>query len=333
MQVVSGTLQLKELLDLLNPLLNNHYLNNEDPTFSMIDKIDEGYYQRGSGIPILFTVPKGTLSATTHESNLGDIINDVFYILDIEYLYFLQTLSSLDQKKYQMDWIVFESNRSIIVAGALKWVAILDFWQDRASSSNSVGRLDYEKMERYYTSIVKNIFNIFKRKSQNFIVHALGLNLSSRKRKPIKQELEYVKQELKYYESPKEIVIDEHLKKMVFAYICPICGSTENIVLTGSDHTNFKSTRSVMTYNKVTENVEYECRHKEKEWESEICSGFHGKIMLNGLKEDDDFDKAFLYLFYWIERQDDSIRYIRTVDIIEERTINQYIEYLKKTDK
>ena len=180
MKSASGVSPLNELLEVINHLIINHPLYKDDPMFDIVKKIKKGFYKGLLPKTVLLYTRVGSLSATTHASKIVDHVDDIFHIADIVYVLFLLTLTKMEQQNYQVKWRIEENTRDIIEAEFMHQVVELDFWQDRSSKTNSVGRLDYEKMERCQKSSSKNIkTSIMKNGSSDFFIPLLDIGRKS----------------------------------------------------------------------------------------------------------------------------------------------------------
>jgi len=289
MKISSGKTNLYVVITSLEKIIDNslEYKNINSSIAST--KIIDGFYEKLLLSPLVFHVPNNTIVESNSDDDFEKYKDNIFYIEPIYILLLCMNWSSLEQKKFEVSWIVCESNRAVQKTRVFHDVAFLDYHMRRAEGQeNTNGRLDYARMDTLFFQKYKkkDLINFLKTPRKYFFFSIFGIN-------PVERKGIYAKQKLLYIDNPNSIKITDKEKKLKYNYHCPICDSEYLIYLNGI----LKDKANVKKYIKLNgKYIEFLCDHEATDFEGIVPFSFEPKNFV--LHTEEQYNQAFLYLFH-----------------------------------
>lgn len=289
MKIIYGKTNLSIVLSSLEKLILNsvEYKNHKDSTAK--DKIIDGFFEKMLLSPLVFYVPNKTLVENKIDDNFEIYAKDIFYIEHLYELLLCMNLSPLAQKNIDVNWIICEMNLSVQKTRAFHDVAFLDHYLDKDEEKlNTNGRLNYALMDAIFMQYFnKSDLKKFLQTPRKYFFSAIFGVISSERKG------QYAKQEPKYIDSPNSIKATEKDKKLKYSYHCPICDAQHLVYLNGNKNENVG--KHIHLHGQY---VEFLCAHEQTRFSQIVKFGFDAVKTGFILQTDEQYNQAFLYLFY-----------------------------------
>ena len=228
--ISEGTESLSNIIAALDPLLQ------ENPLFSFFSKTklylpisaSDVYVDLVSEKSILIYVKQNTIKTNNSYMPLRAYSENLLAVDNFFTLIFLRNLPDDMKQAIEIHWIVVEKKESITKSIILSLLSTIDMLLER-NGKNSVGRLDYENIEKLFNEVIgkKTIDKLFRHKnSTNIFSSLLNIFLSNKKNKYI------TKQDIANFNIESQNIND--YKERIFRPICPVCFKKKSIVLNDS---------------------------------------------------------------------------------------------------
>jgi hypothetical protein len=321
MKTLSGTTSLKILISELKEVIeaSNEYKRVEKS--KCFNKVTEAFILKLLEKPLLLFVPQNTISSSFIDVKFEQYAHNVFAIDDIYSILFLMNIGSIEQQLYTVSWIMAEAPKNIHTIQPVKNLVFMDYWLDRKGSN---GRMDIMGMEEDIDKrINKNkIKSYLKKPGKYFFKNLLDLQISSTKK-------QYASHNLKYHKSPKNVVITDKDYKIVYRFNCPVCNEKHSISL-GKGINNTSTTKQVIIKNENNNYIQFNCGHHKTVYKNYPNPGFHADIdKWFTLKTQEDYDQAFLFIYYQHHREGDDIIAMNEEGDEIRISFDEYINQLK----
>jgi len=319
MEIKTGNIKLDRLLEECNDLINRTVQMENYKRSIIFERIKPAFIEIMLKKHFTFYVKKGALDNSKNtEDNFSFYSRSIFATEDIYYLLLLKNLSDFDKREKVVTWLVIEADRDIKKSIEIKELMFLDYYLKK-DSHNEKGLIDYELYESILLSTNESIKKDFlKRSSKNFLSNLFSLNLYKKS---------YATQRLLYHEYVDNVILKENMYKYIYVFYCPLCGLQHNVYLNGHNKAN------VNKYIKIDENsnrIIFDCEHHGSEIDSIIKFGIKKEKLQSELKNNESFNKVFLYLFYSFKYYDEkTFSYCQNDNKIKEFSIFRYVEKYK----
>ena len=110
----------------------------------------------------------------------------------------------------------------------------------------------------------------------------------------------------------------------VYVFYCPLCSLQHNIYLNGHKNANVNN---YIAIDESKNKIIFECKHDSSEIESKIKLGFKREMLKGELKNDESFNKSFLYFYYSFKYNNKQSFYCcEKGNKLTESQISKYIE-------
>ena len=263
-------------------------------------------------------MPKGTLVISNSYDEFEKFVLDVFYIDDIYTLILCMNLSIEEMKNYSVKWIICEAEKKIQKNRVFQQVPFLDYYMSRKKDGENTtsGKLDFSKLDEMYDDEHEraDLKKYLSKAGEYFYTNILSLNLTERKAC-------YAQRELKFFNSPGEIEIGDKDIEKLYIYTCPICKVQHRIWLIGNEKGNVKE------FIKLNDEfVEFECDHENTDFTRVAKFGFNATKRQHTLLTDEQYNQAFLYLFYRAKHNKGYLEYMDNEGKIQKISIVEYNE-------
>lgn len=318
MKSVSGEIKLDTLMELLKKKIEETTEYRNRPRSKIKSKIKVEFYEMLLMKPIILYVQNRTLVTNNSYDELEKFVLDVFYIEDIYTLILCMNLSIEEMKRLTVRWIICEAHIEIKKNRVFQQVPFIDYFFDRSQEvefinkkcekkvkQNRSGRLDYVRMDDMFLdqNKIDDLKTYFTKAGTYFYSNIFNVNPSGRKDT-------YAQHELKYYKSPSEIEIKKKDIEKAYNYQCPICKTENKVWLLGHEDSNVKK------FLVLNENfIEFECNHEKTEHDGSAKFGFDPTKYGFMLQTNEQYNQAFLYLFYRARHADGYIEYLEENEI------------------
>ncbi|HHD78067.1 MAG TPA: hypothetical protein ENK98_00255 [Epsilonproteobacteria bacterium] len=325
MKSISGEIKLDRLIDLTKEKVEESTEYRNRPKSNAVKKLEVAFYEMLFLKPLLFYVPKGTLVSSNSYDEFEKFVSDIFYIDDIYTLILCMNLSIEKMKNYSVKWIICEAEKKIQKSRVFQQVPFLDYYMSRKKdgSNSTSGKLDFIKLDQmYFDNHKKADFKKYLRKAgEYFYTNIFSLNLTERKD-------DYAIRELKYFKRPSEIEYSDKDIEKLYNYTCPICEAQHQIWLIGNEKSNVKECIKLND-----EFVEFECDHENTDFEGIAKFGFNAIERQHALLTDEQYNQAFLYLFYRAKHNKGDMEYKDQEGKIQKMSIAKYNEKRSAGDR
>jgi len=289
MNITSGTTTLNIVLSSIRPLLEDSIEYKNYQLSVAKQKIVDGFYEKLLVSPLIFYVPKNTIVENKINDNFEKYAEEIFYIEQIYELLLCENLSSLEQRKFNIKWIICEMNLNVKKTKPFHDIAFLDYYLAKEKGKeNTSGRLDYNLMDSLFLKrFKKSDLKSFLKTPRKYFYAAIFKVVTADKKG------NYEKQELKYFDTANSIEVTEKAKTLKYNYHCPICDSQHLVYLKGHQNNNVEK---YIQFN--GKHVEFLCDHKGTDYEHIVRFSFDAIKKSFVLKTDEQYNQAFLYLFH-----------------------------------
>jgi hypothetical protein len=192
MNIVAGECTLDVILDNIESLLKETPEYNNAEASHISKKITDEFYRRLFMTPLVFHVEKGRIKESVSNGDFTNFNGYIFYIENIYELIIADNISRAEQKKIDVRWIVLESDKSIVRYRFLHILSMFDQWIQRGDRRNTVGRIDYDKLEKMVASgrrsnYLKSLFRHYRKRVYSYVLN-MQTNDEKKKRKRSKRK-------------------------------------------------------------------------------------------------------------------------------------------------
>lgn len=319
MKIVSGTEKLSIIIENIKKQFLSDFVYSQNDMFNFANKISDEFIESILKKPLIFYANKGSISGSYHNAEFTYFSSYIYSAENLETLRYLKSVSIDIQDKLKVDWIIIDMQEDVRISSSINKIIFLAFWQKEKNKKNTSGKIDYLAIEELLKNTDReNYGKIFLKKFIKYVIYPL-LQI-----KPPQNE--YVYPNLRYIKNPNDIVITDKMNNNVYRYECCICGNIHSVVLTSSKIKNLSSSKRLISYNSTKDKIEFKCSHENTEYEGEQNPYFKPeKIGGFSLDKELNFDKAFLYLFERLKKEEDKIAIIDENDKQNYYKISKYI--------
>jgi len=289
MKISAGKTNLYIIITSLGKLIDSSKeYENINPSIAS-SKIIEGFYEKLLLSPLVFYVPNNSIVESNSDDDFGKYADDIFYIESIYALLLCMNLSSLQQKEFEVTWIVCEMNKAVLKTRAFHDVAFLDYHIKREEGKkNTSGRLDYARMDNlFFKKYKKTDLKNFLKTPRKFFFSAIYKVTTAEKKGS------YAEQTLLFMDDPNTIKITDKNKKLKHNYHCPICDSEHLVYLNGNSEGKANVTKHIKLNGKY---IEFLCDHEGTDYNGIVRFSFESRNFV--LHTAEQYNQAFLYLFH-----------------------------------
>lgn len=322
MRIKSGTIKLNVLYEeclflLKNSVYEKYYLKS-----TLHKKVNSDFTDSILKKHFTFYVRKNMLDDSKNiEDNFAFYAKKIFATDDIFRLLFLKNLSEIDKERYEINWIIVESDKDINQSLINQELLFLDYFIKK-EKTNTKGQIDYELFEEILLKENENIKKDFlKTARKNFLQNIFGLKLN---------KTNYATKKLIYYENANKIEIKKNMINYCYTFNCPLCGFPHKIFLNGHANANINK---YIYLNEKNNRFIFKCNHYKSEISKKINIGFKSTKLdykLDDNIKEYDKNKAFIYIFRTFRFKDNSqFEYIKNENEIIDFEISKYIKNLR----
>lgn len=230
--IYAGRSRLLEVLKVLSDYIDSSPYSDIFENSFLLENSTELARELLLSKPIILYVKKGALCSNNAYMNIDYIADEIIEIEDIYSLLILRNLQLFDQKKYEISWIACEAPVAIKKSVFLSKLSFVDVFMERNKNTgnNSVGRLDYEKIENLFVKIggKKLIEDLtISKKCKYFISCVFNIKLNSKK-----NNYEHKFSVEKTLENYK--ITNDDMEK-VYRSKCHVCHKMYSVIMYGSE--------------------------------------------------------------------------------------------------
>jgi hypothetical protein len=325
MKIAAGTTNLSIVITSINNFITTTEEYKKLSNSLASSKIIDGFYEKLLLSPFVFYVPLGTIVESNSNDDFEKYADDIFYIESLYELLLCMNLSPLQQKELKASWIVCEMAAGVQKTRVFHDVAFLDYHIERVvGKKNTNGRLDFNRMDTLFSRKyeIKHLKNFLNNPRKFFFTAIFDVT-------PVAKKGEYEKQKLFYIDNPSNIEITDKQKEKKHNYHCPICNSQHLVYLNG----NKAARANVKNYIKLNgKYIEFLCDHEGTEYKEMVHFGFDAEKFNFMLQTDEQYNQAFLYLFYKASYGDGEIHFYKNKEALVSISVEKFHEKRLEND-
>jgi hypothetical protein len=319
LKVVTGTEKLSIIIDNIKKPFLTDFIYSKNMKFNLKNKITPEFINVLTEKPLIFYAKKGSFNASYDGAEFVSFAPFIYYAENLETLRYLKVIDVDIQNEIEIQWVIIETEKNIKMSAWLDKLIFLDFWQKEKGKKDSSGKIDYFEIENLLKELSpKNYGQMLVKKFIKYVTYPLL------KIKPPQDQ--YIFPTLRYIKTPLNIKITEDMNNYVYRYKCPICGNKYSVVLSNSKNKRKLNVKKMIVYNSKEDKIEFKCDHEGTIYEGKNRPYFRpSKVGGFSLKEDIDYDKAFLYLFERYKKEGDNFILIKENGELKSNSISDYI--------
>lgn len=225
--VIVGKMALDKLLYQLYDFLESRNLPEAWKEVELLKRCGNNGIEDLLAKPFIFFVKKNTLNSMNTYETISDYIDEIFDVSDVISLFALRNLKLSEQKKWNVDWIICEAKETVKKGIWVSRLCLIAAMIEKGKNAkNTVGRLDYENLEKTLVEDVgEKWVNKFVNnpKSDSVITGLLKFFPSYKKNK-------YPTKIPKNYTYDLSYVLSDTDKEYVYNIDCSVCKKKHTII-------------------------------------------------------------------------------------------------------